>query len=1719
MKPSFLSSLFASYLIALLILLPLNTVFAVVTDTGSLISGDSDSRDQESEEERDQREAEESAAEVSAAAEAAGVNVSVGAVYGSEPSGSEVTVNGISMSKDSAMEAISAISEANKIGGESFVNTDATLQQYANQSCSNCVVGTLSGQIGTAQEVAMAEIKAKNDQNVLQGIIGNNFDDYLYNTALPGVSSLDDALGVISGKPALSGAGVVSVPTNSNQPATNQTYFADTYLQTNELTPTLEDVTSFNSEKDTLIYDSKKGTLTNPITGKTYDSSLSNYSVQLSSAAVQNPNGDIYIVNKTSTPNTATDDDKIIMVLDNQSGAATYYNTDDKSITPDYQFDLDSYLRQNTSTNSNSTPNSYPLDIMSAMNWNGSVYGQYALVDDGKGGYKVLDATAGTLSSWAVTGQFDFGQVTAKLAADALAHGVVINDINEAIGLMFSGELSPNARLAISKAAADGDFSDLDPKYVEEAGAVLAGMVGLSHYWGVSFSELLMQKAQVTSISENGSAYNNLKNDGKAAMSAFADALTSGKLVDTFGLDTVAPVALANHTYAQGAVSNWQNNLIGETFGPDNWWTRVGYLPSEVFTSKHFNDFFVDQREPDISQYGLLQDDHLYTLVTQTPKTSSDIYSSIINGTFDSLTNIHVGDLYQSIIDGTFNKLSEANGGRPITVSQAINYTTTQEIEEGEVGLYTDTNSLTPTIKDVTDLASELANKSVLQVDPATGRVTSLSTGKTYDSSLLPEQGLAIATAATNHVESDTNTYVNVLGYDRNKGTADVLIAVQDKQDNHVTYYDNTGDRATNLITLENHNTRDLGITDLLAAQLNYAAIKNGVRVGVTSGGQMSVAEAKDLGATCTSDGTCTLPNKEKVHVGSDRHDHGGAADLVLYDPTGKMLNMTNPADQAIMKQFLIDSVAAGATGIGAGVDYMKAYTMHVGGGAEAAWGAGGKSANAPQWVADAFRQGIAARADFDPAELNNPQPIRTATNNQSTNNNQPTANNGSVVDQVSGQIFGDLGTAVGGIISVLGSIPNFNNQDNNTDHTSNPNNTNPTPTPNTGENTDNGLWGTIGNFLGIGGGDKSQTTGNQPEENQGGFFGINIDFGGMVNNVIDNMSTWDKIKIGLSMMFGGSGGGNAGTPNKSLNSSSGGGSSDNSSSNNNNNFVCPPASQITPEWLNSITDPVLKDNLINCLIKYGQSGTAIIPTLSSSWQKFIGLFSSKNKSINETKQLVENNEKINETINNTAVVKITINDQAGAVILSRPDWDNVITDESMDIDTRAYLIQSLREVPIVFGDNGEIIYSNGVFSPAVGTNTIEDNVNYTYIVEYIDQNGQKVPSAATNNNANNNFIGDALRSIVGGTSAFDLENVTSISYQLTDPNKKIAGDEYYKYELTLNNGRSRSITVPQFSSFQTMSERFNQIGYTGDPISLVAIAVEKPVATPGLISRLLSSGMALFGNFVDSLNSNNADAPTNTLLPEVSKRLTSSDIQSVFIYPNSSLSCPAVEGYSVGFMYTAIIANPVNSNQLLKITDGRCGSRDPLLMAEETAKHLNEAYGIKDVTFDNLKSKITFRNDQVIFVPGTSNIPLNKTDQTPSVPEETEDHTDQTPTLPTDETGKTPNLTNEITFEVKAVAGNEVLVDWTDADKITISPDVQLYFRWDGTAYQQCLPFLNDDGQYSLTSSNRAMLTGNTESEQYNVRERSSVYKIECGGQRNNEFGVDNRQIEVIIK
>jgi hypothetical protein len=98
------------------------------------------------------------------------------------------------------------------------------------------------------------------------------------------------------------------------------------------------------------------------------------------------------------------------------------------------------------------------------------------------------------------------------------------------------------------------------------------------------------------------------------------------------------------------------------------------------------------------------------------------------------------------------------------------------------------------------------------------------------------------------------------------------------------------------------------------------------------------------------------------TRTGSTRHDHGKSADVDFYKD-GRKLDWNNPADLPLLTEIVQTAKANGVTGIGAGDDYMGAGRFHVGFGAPAVWGAGGKSANAPAWLVEAYNGAPAGSA------------------------------------------------------------------------------------------------------------------------------------------------------------------------------------------------------------------------------------------------------------------------------------------------------------------------------------------------------------------------------------------------------------------------------------------------------------------------------------------------------------------------------------------------------------------------------------------------------------------------------------------------------------------------------------------------------------------------------------------------------------------------------------
>jgi len=91
--------------------------------------------------------------------------------------------------------------------------------------------------------------------------------------------------------------------------------------------------------------------------------------------------------------------------------------------------------------------------------------------------------------------------------------------------------------------------------------------------------------------------------------------------------------------------------------------------------------------------------------------------------------------------------------------------------------------------------------------------------------------------------------------------------------------------------------------------------------------------------------------------TGSTRHDDGNAADLDL-EKGGKKLDFTKASEQPIFAAFVEACAALGATGIGAGVNYMGKHRLHVGFGKRATWGDGQKSSTTLPWLKAAAQRG-----------------------------------------------------------------------------------------------------------------------------------------------------------------------------------------------------------------------------------------------------------------------------------------------------------------------------------------------------------------------------------------------------------------------------------------------------------------------------------------------------------------------------------------------------------------------------------------------------------------------------------------------------------------------------------------------------------------------------------------------------------------------------------------
>jgi len=136
---------------------------------------------------------------------------------------------------------------------------------------------------------------------------------------------------------------------------------------------------------------------------------------------------------------------------------------------------------------------------------------------------------------------------------------------------------------------------------------------------------------------------------------------------------------------------------------------------------------------------------------------------------------------------------------------------------------------------------------------------------------------------------------------------------------------------------------RNKPLSDELVGALSYLP-GMGIDVEVFSGGQTSSRDP-------------SLKGVAGGWTGSTRHNDGGAADVFFYKD-GRKLDWANLSDLPLFEEIVRQARANGLTGIGAGPGYMQPGSMHIGFGAPAVWGAGGRGVNAPDWLRRAYYGG-----------------------------------------------------------------------------------------------------------------------------------------------------------------------------------------------------------------------------------------------------------------------------------------------------------------------------------------------------------------------------------------------------------------------------------------------------------------------------------------------------------------------------------------------------------------------------------------------------------------------------------------------------------------------------------------------------------------------------------------------------------------------------------------
>lgn len=145
------------------------------------------------------------------------------------------------------------------------------------------------------------------------------------------------------------------------------------------------------------------------------------------------------------------------------------------------------------------------------------------------------------------------------------------------------------------------------------------------------------------------------------------------------------------------------------------------------------------------------------------------------------------------------------------------------------------------------------------------------------------------------------------------------------------------GQRKVQIIDETAGKTRSQPVQPQVMSQVSTAAsaVGPGIGIVITSGGQAAAGEGGP-------------------RTGSTRHDHGGAADIILTVNGKRVLPSEN---KELYAKFFEEAAAAGMTGLG-----HYSWGIHVGGGSEAAWGPNTKSNTLDPEFAVAIAKGRARR-------------------------------------------------------------------------------------------------------------------------------------------------------------------------------------------------------------------------------------------------------------------------------------------------------------------------------------------------------------------------------------------------------------------------------------------------------------------------------------------------------------------------------------------------------------------------------------------------------------------------------------------------------------------------------------------------------------------------------------------------------------------------------------